>query len=92
MAELNLFHELLHAFGARHDPPPFGAENGGAASECNPSTADAAANGRYVMSRFSNNGRRRNHEVLSSCSRRAVSVVLKTGHRTRCLRWVGPKL
>jgi hypothetical protein len=79
MAILNLVHELMHSFGAKHDPDP--AEN----PRC--TSADVATNGRYLMSRFSNNGRKLNHELLSSCTRQAVVEVLGAPHRTMCLRY-----
>ena len=43
MSVLNLVHELMHSFGAKHDPPA------AARPQCTP--GDAAQNGRFLMSR-----------------------------------------
>lgn len=88
MAVLNLVHELMHSFGAKHDPAGGGTDGGtdGGGAGCTP--ADADINGRYLMSRFSNTGRRINHELLSSCTKKSVVEVLEASHRTRCLREV----
>ena len=76
MAVLNLVHELMHAFGdflsnsttlymiilgAKHDPEI--SED----PKCTPS--DAEQNGRYLMSKYSNNGKKHNHEILSPCTK-----------------------
>ena len=78
MAVLNLFHEVMHSFGAKHDPE--------ATDEPNCTPKDQNINGRFLMSRFSNNGRKMNHQLLSLCSRKSVAEVLKSKERTHCLR------
>lgn len=77
MAVLNLVHELMHAFGAKHDPEE--TEN----PACTPH--DAETNGRYLMSKYSNNGKKHNHELLSPCTKDSVRRVLAAEHRTSCL-------
>ncbi|CAB4060651.1 ADAM10 [Lepeophtheirus salmonis] len=77
MGVLNLVHELLHSFGARHDPEP--AQN----PSCVPK--DKWINGRYLMSKYSNDGHKLNHEILSPCTEMAVIENLKSHHRTKCL-------
>ena len=77
MAVLNLVHELMHAFGAQHDPEE--AER----AECTPT--NAAEDGRFLMSKYSNNGRKHNHELVSPCTQQSVSAVLQSQTRTRCL-------
>ena len=52
-------HELMHAFGAKHDPEE--------RKDCTPK--DVETNGRFLMSKYSNNGRKHNHEVLSPCTK-----------------------
>ena len=54
--------QLLHAFGAQHDPEP------AVRPDC--SSEDAAEHGRFLMSKYSNNGRRHNHQLLSPCTRK----------------------
>ena len=54
--------QLLHAFGAQHDPEP------AVRPDC--SSGDAAEHGRFLMSKYSNNGRRHNHQLLSPCTRK----------------------
>ena len=73
MAVLNLVHELMHAFGAQHDPEE--AER----PECTPRKSDEE--GRFLMSKYSNNGRKHNHELVSPCTRQAVSAVLRSESR-----------
>merc|ERR1719402_1474114 len=80
MAVLNLVHELMHAFGARHDPSV--SER----AECTP--ADSVTNGRYLMSKYSNNGRKHNHEVLSPCTKESVRGCLAAPHRVGCMKEV----
>ena len=109
MAILNLVHELMHAFGdfndlscsisdndyltgAKHDP------DAKERAECTP--ADVDDNGRFLMSKYSNNGRRHNHEVLSpctkvyplkltsciSCSQESVMACLTSPQRMNCMK------
>ena len=52
MAVLNLVHELMHAFGAQHDPDAVER------AECTP--ANSEEDGRFLMSKYSNNGRKHN--------------------------------
>ena len=73
MAVLNLVHELMHAFGAQHDPEE--AER----PECTPRKSEEE--GRFLMSKFSNNGRKHNHELVSPCTRQAVTAVLRSESR-----------
>ena len=80
MAVLNLVHELMHAFGAKHDPEI--SER----ADCTPS--DAGVNGRYLMSKYSNNGKKHNHEILSPCTKESVLAVLNSSHRMACLKKV----
>ena len=49
----------MHAFGAKHDPEE--------RKDCTPK--DVETNGRFLMSKYSNNGRKHNHEVLSPCTK-----------------------
>ena len=74
MAVLNLVHELMHAFGAQHDPDE--AER----PECTPSNSEEE--GRFLMSKYSNNGRKHNHELVSPCTRQAVTAVLQSDSRS----------
>merc|ERR1719153_417626 len=78
MAILNLVHELMHAFGAKHDP------DAKERADCTPS--DMEANGRFLMSKYSNNGRRHNHEVLSPCTKESVIACLSSPQRTSCVK------
>ena len=77
LAVLNLVHELMHAFGAQHDPEE--TER----AECTPSNSEE--DGRFLMSKYSNNGRKHNHELVSPCTQQSVSAVLQSETRTRCL-------
>ena len=56
----------MHAFGAKHDPEE--------RKDCTPK--DVETNGRFLMSKYSNNGRKHNHEVLSPCTK--VKKILKS--------------
>jgi len=76
MAILNLVHELMHAFGAKHDPEE--------RKDCTPK--DVETNGRFLMSKYSNNGRKHNHEVLSPCTKESVVQCLASEDRTRCMK------
>ena len=76
MAVLNLVHELMHAFGESLSRPSChwsvisGAKHDPEVSEdpaCTPK--DTEQNGRYLMSKYSNNGKKHNHEVLSPCTK-----------------------
>ena len=74
MAVLNLVHELMHAFGAQHDPDAVER------AECTP--ANSEEDGRFLMSKYSNNGRKHNHELVSPCTRQAVTAVLQSDSRS----------
>ena len=37
--------------------------------------------GRFLISKYSNNGRKHNHELVSPCTRQAVSAVLRSESR-----------
>ena len=66
-------HELMHAFGAKHDPEE--------RKDCTPT--DVETNGRFLMSKYSNNGRKHNHEVLSPCTKvQLSSILLYSPHRS----------
>jgi len=80
MAILNLVHELMHAFGAKHDPDT--KER----ADCTPSDMDD--NGRFLMSKYSNNGRRHNHEVLSPCTKESVLACLTSPQRMSCIKTI----
>ena len=60
MGVLNLAHELLHSFGASHDPHHCSPEN-------------IRTDGRYLMSKFSSSGVKRNNELISNCTAKSVS-------------------
>ena len=66
----------MHAFGAKHDPEE--------RKDCTPK--DVETNGRFLMSKYSNNGRKHNHEVLSPCTKVEtyfhVFSVLTIAHRS----------
>ena len=80
----------MHAFGAKHDPEE--------RKDCTPK--DVETNGRFLMSKYSNNGRKHNHEVLSPCtkvsrfcliysldsSQESVVQCLASEDRTRCMK------
>jgi len=78
MAILNLVHELMHAFGAKHDPDQKERP------DCTPS--DSEMNGRFLMSKYSNNGRKHNHEVLSQCTKESVVKCLGSKERMSCVQ------
>ena len=97
MGVLNLVHELMHSFGAKHDPEP--SEK----AECTPEDKVIKqiqilfihhiiyyngtfyfylsisvrilillfqwVNGRFLMSKYSNDGHKLNHMVLSPCTK-----------------------
>ena len=73
MAVLNLVHELMHAFGAQHDPDAVER------AECTP--ANSEEDGRFLMSKYSNNGRKHNHELVSPCTQQSVAAVLQSQTR-----------
>ena len=54
-------HTMYHDLGAQHDPDK--ADN----PSCTP--GDPETNGRYLMSKYSNNGKKHNHEILSPCTK-----------------------
>ena len=66
----------MHAFGAKHDPEE--------RKDCTPK--DVETNGRFLMSKYSNNGRKHNHEVLSPCTKVEayfhIFSVLTNAHRS----------
>ena len=43
-------------------------------------------NGRYLMSKFSNDGHKLNHQILSPCTKRLVTSNLEAPHRVSCLK------
>ena len=63
MGVLNLVHELLHSFGASHDP-----------RHCTP--ANIRSEGRYLMSKYSSSGVKKNNEVISNCTAASVASTL----------------
>lgn len=95
MGVLNLVHELMHSFGAKHDPEP--SEN----PKCTPDDKVELlhsiflrvptnlikyririnrilifsafqfqwVNGRFLMSKYSNDGHKLNHMILSPCTK-----------------------
>ena len=70
MGVLNLVHELLHSFGASHDPDHCSPEN-------------IRRDGRFIMSRYSSSGTKKNNEVISNCT--AASVTTTLANKVRCL-------
>ena len=60
MGVLNLAHELLHSFGASHDP-----------HHCSPD--NVRTEGRFLMSKFSSSGVKRNNELISNCTAKSVA-------------------
>jgi len=78
MGVLNILHEIMHSLGAQHDPEP------NQSVECTPK--DRAINGRYLMSAFSNDGRKLNHMMLSPCTKKSVLANLASQTRTACLK------
>jgi hypothetical protein len=42
-------------------------------------------NGRFLMSKFSNDGHKLNHEILSPCTKRLVRLNLASPTRSKCL-------
>ncbi|XP_059096532.1 disintegrin and metalloproteinase domain-containing protein 10-like isoform X2 [Tigriopus californicus] len=77
MGVLNLVHELMHSFGAKHDPDPKDSSN------CTP--IDKWTNGRFLMSKYSNDGHKLNHEIISPCTKSMVVQNLSSPKRTSCL-------
>jgi len=77
MGVLNLVHELMHSFGAKHDPEP--SED----AKCTPE--DKWVNGRFLMSKYSNDGHKLNHMILSPCTKSLVKMNLKSDNRVACL-------
>ena len=78
MASLNLAHEILHSFGAEHDP---------VGEECG--AGERAGRGRYLMSRYSSSGVRANNARVSRCTAGAVAAVLQSDRAT-CLSQAEP--
>ena len=66
MGVLNLAHELLHSFGARHDP-----------RSCTPRPEEVRREGRYLMSKYSSSGVQANNDVISNCTAEAVAATLE---------------
>ena len=56
-----MFYVFYIRKGAKHDPEEKERP------DCTPS--DMTENGRFLMSKFSNNGKKHNHEILSPCSK-----------------------
>ena len=100
MGVLNLVHELMHSFGAKHDP------EANEEPECTPHDRVKFIfywinkfwigfhpylllqwiNGRFLMSKFSNDGHKLNHQILSPCTKRSVRANLAAAHRISCLK------
>ena len=74
-AALNILHELMHSFGAKHDSD---------SDSCSPK--DYLSDGRFLMSKYSNSGNKKNHQFLSECAKNDVKEVLASEQRTKCLR------
>ena len=92
MGILNLLHEILHAFGASHDPkgkynahyktsPHFVCKNFADSS----SSASQEASGRHLMSRYSNSGTKENHSRLSAWSKQSIREILMDHRMSYCL-------
>lgn len=45
-------------------------------------------NGRFLMSKFSNDGHKLNHQILSPCTKNLVKSNLEAPHRVACLKKV----
>jgi len=75
MGILNLLHEILHAFGASHDPKDTKSNAEG-------------KEGRYLMSRYSNSGTKENHAKLSFWSKQSIRQVLSDQRMSFCLHRV----
>jgi len=71
MGILNLLHEILHAFGASHDPKD--------------SISNLSPKGRYLMSRYSNSGTKENHSRLSAWSKQSIRQILLDRRMSYCL-------
>jgi len=78
MGVLNLVHEILHAIGAKHDPDPEERP------DCTP--LDKHFNGRFLMSKFSNDGHKLNHQIMSPCTKESVSQMVNDPSKLKCLR------
>ena len=72
MGVLNLVHELLHSFGASHDPAHCSAHN-------------IRRDGRYLMSRYSSSGVKKNNEIISNCTAESVAATLTNMEMSSCL-------
>jgi len=70
MGILNLLHEILHAFGASHDPKD---------------NLKNSPEGRYLMSRYSNSGTKENHSRLSQWSKESIQEILQDFRMSYCL-------
>ncbi|XP_023343181.1 disintegrin and metalloproteinase domain-containing protein 10 [Eurytemora carolleeae] len=79
MGVLNFVHEILHSLGAKHDPEPAERE------DCTP--LDKHFNGRFLMSKFSNDGHKLNHAIMSPCTKESVNAVLKNSTKLTCLQF-----
>ena len=77
MGVLNLAHEILHSFGASHDP-----------KTCTPS--DPKNDGRYLMSKYSSSGVKKNNEIISNCTAQAIKETLSSQKMSFCLHHLQP--
>ena len=48
-------------------------------------------NGRFLMSKYSNDGHKLNHEILSPCTKEMVRVNLASPSRSKCLLTWAPE-
>lgn len=72
MGVLNLVHEMLHSFGASHDPRYCTPEN-------------IRQGGRFLMSKYSSSGVKSNNERISDCTAAAVTNTLANQESIKCL-------
>ena len=77
MGVLNFAHKILHSFGASHDP-----------KTCTP--ADPKNDGRYLMSKYSSSGVKKNSEIISNCTAQAISETLSSRKMSFCLHQLQP--
>ena len=48
-------------------------------------------NGRFLMSKYSNDGHKLNHEILSPCTKEMIRLNLASPSRAKCLLTWGPE-
>ena len=72
MGVLNFAHEIMHSFGASHDP-----------ESCTPT--NPKHDGRYLMSKYSSSGVKKNSEIISNCTAVSISATLSSARMSFCL-------